>query len=258
MISVIIPTYNGHERAEECIYSVLENTQDIEIIVIDNGSNPPFKPPFSGFVETTLIRNETNLGFPCAINAGIEKAKGEIILLLNDDVVVTPGWADYLLVHLDTFAIVGPLTNFCAGLQRAEIASYENKEDLYKEASALSEECAGKSEEVNWIIGFCMAFKKSLFDELGPFDESIWPCSGEEIDFCYRARAAGYRIGIAHDVYVHHEGSQTFKDLHDKGILNYPELCQNTSDHVSAKWGDFWHNQSIERGEDEEKDGSGI
>jgi len=245
----------------ECIDAIRENTQDCEIIIIDNGSTPPIKAPFTGDIETRVIRNEENKGFPIAVNQGIRAAKGDVICLLNNDVIVTPGWAELLERHIaedDGYSIVGPLTNFCAGLQRAEIAFYENKEDLYKEASALSEECGGESEEVNWIIGFCMAFKKSLFDELGPFDESIWPCSGEEIDFCYRARAAGYRIGIAHDVYVHHEGSQTFKDLHDKGILNYPELCQNTSDHVSAKWGDFWHNQSIERGEDEEKDGSGI
>ncbi len=247
MISVIIPTYNGHERAEQCINSVLENTQDIEIIVIDNGSDPPFKPPFSGFVETVLIRNEENTGFPRAINAGIEKAKGDIILLLNDDVVVTPGSINCLASYLDTFSIIGPVTNYAAGLQRVQIGNYENKEELYKEAGYLVEECAGEVEEVNWVIGFCMMLRRDTFDLPKPFDESLWPCCGEEIDFCLRARAAGHRVGIAHDVYVHHEGSKTFKAMMPD--TEYEALCERNDAHLAEKWGaDFWYRQVISTG----------
>lgn len=266
MISIIVPCFNQHDATYDCLTAVLENTQDCEIIVIDNGSTPPIKPPFSGFIETRVIRNEANLGFPVAVNQGIKEAKGDTIILLNNDVIVTPGWAERLLYHLDThhadlcigggkgpcncdavpFSIIGPVTNYAAGLQRVQIGSYENQEDLNKEAAFNAEECARESEEVNWIIGFCMAFKKSLWEAIGSFDESLWPCSGEEIDFCLRARAAGHRVGIAHDVYVHHEGSKTFKDMMPE--TEYEALCKRNDAHLAEKWGKAWIHQEINGG----------
>ncbi len=256
MISIIIPVFNAHDMTEECINAIRENTQDYELIIIDNGSTPPIKPPFSGFVETRVIRNEENKGFPVAVNQGVREARGGVIVLLNNDVIVTPGWAERLSDCIDVpqfgddaaygFSIVGPVTNYAAGLQRVQIESYENKEELNKAAAALAEECAGEAEEVNFVIGFCMAFRKSLWEAIGPFDESLWPCSGEEIDFCLRARAAGHRVGIARDVYVHHEGSQTFKDMAAAKQIDYAEIVNRNDAHLAEKWGkDFWQRQAI-------------
>ena len=247
MISIVIPVYNAHDMTQECIDAIRENTQDFELIIIDNGSDPAFKAPFTGDIELRVIRNEENKGFPIAVNQGIRAAEGDIICLLNNDVIVTENWFERLEWHLLKYDIVGPMTNFCAGMQRTTVPVYQDKKELNQRAIEFQVENAFQSQEVNWIIGFCMAFKKSIFDEIGPFDESMWPSSGEEINFCFRAQAAGHKIGIARDIYIHHFGSVTFQDLHNKGILNYPELCQKTSDHVSAKWGDFWQNQVTEK-----------
>jgi virginiamycin A acetyltransferase len=272
MLSIIIPVYNQHDLTETCIRAVLENTQDCEIIIVDNGSEPPIKPPFSGFTEITVIRNEENKGFPVAVNQGIKAAKGDVIILLNNDVVITPGALNRLSdllnrkILIETtkpgdeyksfdysgdgnehYSIIGPVTNFAAGMQRVTIPVYSNIEELNKEAGFLVESCQGDVQEVNWVIGFCMAFKKSLFDEIGPFDESLWPCSGEEIDFCYRAKRAGYKIGIAHDVYVHHEGSKTFEALEQAGQVDYQETCKRNDEHLAKKWGEgFWNRQAID------------
>ena len=64
MISIIVPVYNRQEMSYECISAVMENTEPgtYEIICIDNGSDPPFKPPFSGFNPIKVIRNEENKG----------------------------------------------------------------------------------------------------------------------------------------------------------------------------------------------------
>lgn len=248
MISIIIPVFNQHDMTEECITAVRENTQGYELIIVDNGSEPPIKPPFTGFIETTLIRNEENKGFPIAVNQGIRAAKGDVIILLNNDVIVTPGWAEKLAGWLDEFDIIGPVTNYCAGLQRVTLPVYQSRDGLNEVAEEQAEAEEGHAEEVNWIIGFCMAFPKALFDQLGPFDESLWPCSGEEIDFCLRARAAGHRVGIAHDVYVHHSGSQTFNDLQAAGQINYVEICKRNDEHLAKKWGpDFFSRQAIEQ-----------
>lgn len=269
MLSICIPIFNNSDMTHDCINAIRENTHDFELVIVDNGSEPAFKPPFMGFAETTLIRNLENKGFPVAVNQGIRAAAGDVIILLNNDVIVTPGALNRLAglvrhkapivesggMRIDVqeitapgddfkvfdfgiapFSIVGPCTNYAAGLQRVQIGSYQNREELDKEAAFLAEENAGESEEVNYIIGFCMAFKRRLFDEIGPFDESLWPCSGEEIDFCLKARAAGHKVGIAHDVYVHHEGSQTFKDMD----VDYEGICKRNDAHLAEKWGDAW------------------
>ena len=255
MISVILPIYNKHEMSRDCIQTIMETTTDYEIIVIDNGSEPPFKPPFSGFNSVIVIRNEKNEGFPVAINQGIRAATGDIIVLLNDDVVCAPGWAQNLSKWLEDFDIVGPTTNYCAGLQMVTLPLYENIDEFNKEAGYIAEKNMGVAMEVKFLIGFCMMFKRELYDEIGPFDESLWPCSGEEIDFCYQARGAGYKIGIALDVYVHHYGSQTFEMMQDAGQLNYGEICARNDAVLAERWGaNFWQQQEVRYDRQNERD----
>ena len=247
MISIIIPTFDQNDMTNDCIQAVMETSHDYEIIVIDNGSTPEYKPPFTGFNECRIIRNDENKGFPAAVNQGIEAARGEDIVLLNNDVTVTPGAINRMAGWLNAFDIVGPITNYAGGTQRVQIASYQSIDELNEEAEALAEAGEGESEEVNWIIGFCMAFKKSLADDVGSFDESLWPCSGEEIDFCLRAKEKGYTVGIVYDTYVHHEGSVTFRDMEDEGHLKYLEVCARNEAHLKERWGfDVWNRQSIE------------
>lgn len=247
MISVIIPAYNQHEMTSDCINAVrLCTTGDYEIILVDNGSEPPIQKPYSGFVDTFLLRNEKNEGFPVAVNQGIRVAHGDSIVLLNNDVIVTQGALDRLDGWLhDGFDIIGPMTNFCAGMQRVVIPTYENTAELNLEAMAIAEESTGEHQDVNWLIGFCMAFKKSVFDDVGNFDESLWPCSGEEIDFCLRAKESGYRIGIALDTYVHHFGSKTFTDMETAGNIEYSKIVERNNKHLADKWGDdIWRRQA--------------
>jgi GT2 family glycosyltransferase len=247
LTSIVIPVYNQHEVTADCLKSIVENTEEpYEIIIVDNGSTPPIEEmpiPKQFFV----MRNSENMGFPFAVNQGIrEGATGDIIVLLNNDVIVTPGWLDNFIRWMDTYDIVGPVTNFCAGYQRRTLPVYLDDKELYAESRKWSKDNYGKSSEANWIIGFCMVFKKELFDEIGIFDASLWPCSGEEIDFCLRAGDAGYKVGIAEDVYVHHHGSMTFKNLEEEGKAEYLGVIRRNDAHLAEKWGDdFWRKQGV-------------
>ena len=228
---------------DECIDAIYKaGTQNYELLLIDNGSIPGY---VADHINATLIRNEINLGFPKAINQGVKAAKGDIVVLLNNDVIVTSGWTEKLIRALGPYSIVGPMTNYCAGLQRVTIPCYQNEQELNEQATKWEDEYAGEIQEVNWVIGFCMAFKKSLWDEVGPFDESLWPCSGEELIFCMDARKKGHRIGIVKDCYVHHYGSQTFKTMD----VDYNAICKRNDANIAAKHGkDFWIKQAIEEG----------
>src|SRR3990172_5405425 len=157
MLSIIIPVLNQHEMTAECILSIRETVEDCEIILIDNGSDPSIRLPYAGFLDVQMIRNDENRGFPAAANQGIETAKGEMIVLLNNDVILTPGWAEKLLNALADFSIVGPVTNYCAGMQKVAVEPYENKEELNAAAAALGESEGNQVQEVRWIIGLCMA-----------------------------------------------------------------------------------------------------
>ena len=248
MISIIIPCYNQHDMSYECVERILSVSPEahIEVIVIDNGSDPEIAVPFSGFYDLRVIRNHKNLGFPVAVNQGIRDAQGDVILLLNNDVILSEGAIERMLSWLEYFDIVGPCTNYCAGMQCVQLPVYQTVSEFENEAAMFAEDNADVAEEVNWIIGFCMMFKKSVFDEIGEFDESLWPCSGEEIDFCLRARKAGKTIGIARDVYVHHEGSQTFRAIQDAGQADYGVICKRNHEHLVDKWGaDFWESQGV-------------
>ncbi len=116
MLSIIIPVWNQHEMTKDCLEAIRANTKDYEIVLIDNGSDPPiafsipdawarvlepgrdarYVPMVEGAGNIQIIYNETNLGFPVAINQGIRAAKGDIIVLLNNDVIVTENWLNRL------------------------------------------------------------------------------------------------------------------------------------------------------------------
>ena len=245
MLSIIIPALNQHEMTADCVAAIRSCTAaEHEVIIVDNGSDPPLRMPTGGGVK--VIRNESNLGFPVAVNQGIRASSGHMIALANNDVIVTPGALDRLCEWADCdFDIVGPVTNFAAGMQRVTLPVYESIEELDAQAEIYSKANKGRFEEVNWVIGFCMVFKRFVYDAIGPFDESLWPCSGEEIDFCFRAREAGYRAAIAMDTYVHHFGSRTFTDLEAAGAADYAEIVTRNDKHLAGKWGeDFWRRQA--------------
>jgi predicted SAM-dependent methyltransferase len=235
MISIIIPVWNQHDMTAECIDAVKRHTNvPYEIILVDNGSSPPYRG--------AAVRNIDNLGFPVAVNQGIRASKGDIICLLNNDVIVTPGWAGRMVKALAKYDIVGPMANYAAGIQLITTDSYSGIEELDRMAVRFSENHPGQTVDVNWVTGFCYMFRRSLYDEIGEFDESLWPCSGEEIDFCKRARQAGKRVAICKDVYVHHEGSRTF----DAMGVDYNKIVERNDKHLEDKWGKgIWEDQAI-------------
>jgi GT2 family glycosyltransferase/ubiquinone/menaquinone biosynthesis C-methylase UbiE len=238
MVSIIIPVYNNHKWTEWCLQAVARNTKDYEVIVIDNGSNP--KVELFVDMPIRIIRNESNLGFPAAVNQGINESKGDVICLLNNDVIVTPNWIDWTYWHFDKLDVLGPCTNYCAGDQQVKISFYEDDSQLDSRAVDFHKKNEHQFQETNFIIGFCMLFKKSLYDEIGRFDDSLWPCSGEEIDFCFRARQKGYNVGFVKDVYLHHEGSKTFHIIDEK----YGDIIRRNNTHLRSKWGIGWYSQN--------------
>ena len=103
MTSIIVPCWNQREFTQHCVRALVRHTApDWDLIVVDNGSTDGTAEYLAGLqdggrVPVTIVRNERNLGYPAAINQGLQVARGEHLVLLNNDTVVTEGWLDQLI-----------------------------------------------------------------------------------------------------------------------------------------------------------------
>ena len=229
MFSIIIPVHNQIEMTLNCIESIEDNTKDFEIIIVDNGSDPRC-PKYCD----TLIRNEENLGFPVAVNQGIEASNGDVVVILNNDVIVTHHWLEKLQWHLSSgFDMVGPCTNSVSGPQQVLIGQYNNGQELNTAAMEFQVKNAFQSTPFHRLVFYCVAIKREVIDKVGLLDEVYTPGNYEDDDFCMRAIEAGFKLGIAQDCYVHHFGGVTHKALN----LNYQELIAKNHKIFTDKWG---------------------
>jgi GT2 family glycosyltransferase len=165
MISIIIPTCT-FELVKPCVDSIIKytNLDDTEIIVVANGAEKEVKN-ISGI--KVLWFNE-RIGATKALNEGIKVAKGEYIILLNDDVELLEqpknSWIETLLAPFSDpkVGITGPLKNISPSVGQ------------------------------EFIVFFCVMIKKSIFDEIGLLDETF-QC-GCDMDFCMRTKEKGYSL----------------------------------------------------------------
>lgn len=233
--SIIIPVCNQEELTKACIESIRKNTSDYEIITIDNGSKPKF------YIHPNTIRNEKNLGFPKAINQGIQKSSGDIIILLNNDTVVSPHWADTLAEHLKDYDMVGPVTNNISGLQKLII----QKIDLPKDTDIISEKIrktnAGKSMPYHRLVFFCVAIKREVIEKIGLLDEQYSPGNYEDDDYCLKAVENGFKLGIAEDCFIYHKGSASKKEYNTE----YAKLLEINLAKFQAKWSREKYNELV-------------
>jgi len=218
LVSIVILTFNELDYTKRCVESIRENTLvPHEIIFVDNGSKDGTVKWLRRFVEENsnhqLIENEKNLGFAKGCNQGIEAASGAYILLLNNDVLVTGKWLSGMLEHLKSspdIGVVGPMTNNISGIQKVEGVTYKSADDLEAYAHEFRNRNRHRRVTSRRLVGFCMLFRRSLVNEIGPLDESFGTGNFEDDDFCLRAALAGYRNVIAGDVFIHHYGSRSF------------------------------------------------
>jgi GT2 family glycosyltransferase/Tfp pilus assembly protein PilF/SAM-dependent methyltransferase len=212
--SIIIVTYNSSTDIKNCLESITKNTQlTYEIIIIDNCSSDSTRDLLKTLRKVKIILNPVNLGFSKGCNQGIEVAKGEYIVLLNPDTVVTDKWDEKLISHFnDGVGAVGPLSNYVAGRQKYEF--YTNKRlSTLKNIDSFSKNIfhqnKGKNKETKLLIGFCMMIKREVIDEVGMLDESLF-LGNDDLDLSLRLRSNGYRLLVAIDTFIYHKGQASF------------------------------------------------
>jgi GT2 family glycosyltransferase len=215
-ISVIIPNWNGRTYLEKCLGSLRnQGFSDFEVVVVDNGSTDgSVEFLHRHFPETKIILFGENKGFSKAVNEGIKQAKGDYVLLLNNDVEVDPGLlghlyqaithsqeADFLACRMMDFhqreLIDGAGDGFPRKGKAFRIGHGMKFGPPFDQSRRAFGACAG--------AGF---YKKELFEEVGLFDEDFFAYH-EDVDWNFRANLMGYRSFYIPEAVVYHIGSGT-------------------------------------------------
>jgi len=218
--SIVIPTYNKLSLLRSCIDGITAHTDSpYEIIVVDNASTDGTANYLRGLRGQVRYRVlDANRGFAGAVNVGMMMAKGSTIALLNNDVLVTEGWLGHMLACLqseETVGMVGPVTNYIGGEQQIE-TSYANIADMQKFVREHRRAHAGQWRQTDRLVGFCLLFRRGVYEEVGYFDEGFEIGNYEDDDYHVRVRLSGKRLMIAQDTFVHHYGSASMRELGER------------------------------------------
>ncbi len=225
-LSIIIVNYKTEELTSNCIDSIIKsNTKGLnyEIILVDNASEDGSVEAIKmRFPEVKIIENQENLGFSKANNIGMEVSKGEFLLLLNSDTIVElntlKGAMTFIGDHKHIGALgckillpSGKLDPACKrsfptplnGLYHSLNLDLAFPESMRFGAYNLTYVDENKTCSIDCIMGAFMLVPRAVIDVVGMLDEDFF-MYGEDIDWCYRIKQAGYQIIYYPEVRIFH------------------------------------------------------
>lgn len=247
-VSILIPTRNRHELLRICMagLSRLEYGGGVEIIVVDNDSDEPASRDYLGQLAkdgVTIIQHSGPFNFSAMNNRAAEIATGEILCLLNNDIEMHDGaWLEAMVRHAMRPGVgaVGALLQYPDGtVQHAGVAVGTGNAagHIYR---GLSVEEAGHRDmhrltrRVSAVTAACLVVRKDVFLEVGGLDEAAFKVAFNDVDFCMRLSAHGYRNILAGEALLtHHESKSRGSDFSTENFARYSsELA-----HLQERWG---------------------
>ncbi len=244
--SIIVVNHNKIAFTKMCIDSIINNTvyPFYEILLVDNASNDGSKEYFS-MLEADIpalkfISRNVNDGFSGGVNEGLRSAKGDFIVILNNDVIVSRGWLSGLIKHAikENAGIVGPVTNLC-GTEAMIKVRYRTVEEMaafmnwynfnHKDVKAF---------KVKTLNLFCAVMRRDVFEKVGFLDERFSVGMFEDDDYCMRIKEEGFEVICAPNVFVHHFGRVSLLSLLDR--KNYRKIFKENRKKFEEKWRLNW------------------
>ena len=225
LVSIIIPTRNQVHFLQRCLESLIEKTiySRYEILVVDNGSDDPQAISYLATLRRAPADRMRVIEYPGAFNfsamnnRGAQEARGDYLLLLNNDTAVLEGdWLDEMLAmaQLPDVGIVGARLLFPNGkIQHAGVILGINDtvaDHPFIDHAADEPGYFGRlmlPQELSAVTAACMLVRKSVFEQVGGLDEEDFKVSYNDVDFCLRVREQGFRIIWTPYATLLHEGS---------------------------------------------------
>jgi len=240
LVSILVPCCGMIEYTKLCVPSILRySRQPIELIFLDIGSLDGTAEYLAGVTAASrfrieIVRTPTDMGIAEVCKEALAAARGEFLVLLNNDTIVTDGWLQQLIT-LATLApaigMVGPMSNYAPMAQHVSTVPYRVKpkraktarqfvqaeslldvDSMHAFAHEYREEMKGKWIEVERLGGFCLLLKREVLDRIGLVNLEKWTdLSLFDTDILSaKARQAGYTLACCRDLFIHHFGTRTF------------------------------------------------
>jgi len=259
-LSIIIVNYNVKEYLRRCLESIFKSKDHKEILseifVVDNNSKDLSREMVKNeFCEVNLISNRKNLGFAKACNQGIEKAKGDYILLLNPDTLFPKEGFEKAIVFMEKNEDVGILgckmkdqkgnllysartfpslsTSFSSShsiLNRFFPGNPLSKRYLLKDL----DHC--RPSEVDWVSGSSLLAKRLMLDQIGLLDENYFMYV-EDVDLCYRAKKGGWKVlYFPYVSFAHFLGKSTSQDKLNMQLEHHRSMYHFYRKHFRANF----------------------
>lgn len=223
-ISIVIPTYNGKDLLEEYLEAVVDAMKfwevhekgqgKGEIIVVDDASTDgTFEWLHEHYSQVRVIRNPKNLRFAESCNSGVQAAKGEVVVLLNNDVEPHAEFLIPLLSHLEDSKVfaVG-----CREINRFEGKALIGGRGVMAFMRGLVVHWRPKDQEspaTAWVSGGSAAYRRDLWLELGGFDRLFRPAYEEDRDLSWQAVKAGYKLVFEPKAQIWHDHEMTNRSV---------------------------------------------
>jgi GT2 family glycosyltransferase len=230
-LSIIIVSYNVRDLLKRCLNSIFDFQKELsfEVTVIDNHSEDEstqmLKRDFPGI---NLIENHQNLGFSAACNQGMRQSRGRYFFLLNPDTELTSAGINGMIRFMDSHlevGICGPRMvdsdgdiQFSARSFPSYLTAISSRQSLLNRLFPdnpwsckylLKDLNRNQVEEVDWVSGSALLTRREVVEKIGFLDERFFMYV-EDVDFCYRAKQAGFSIRyFPQCLVIHHHGKST-------------------------------------------------
>lgn len=231
-LSIIIVSWNVRDLLRACLRSLTTDPCPLtpELIVVDNASaDGSAEMVATEFPQARLIANATNRGFTAANNQGLALARGRYVLFLNPDTEVIGDALATMVAYMDAHPEVGalgPQLRYGDGSLQSSRRRFPTLATALFESTPLAwhwpaarnpwarryhmtDRPDDMEQEVEWLVGAALMVRREALDEVGGFDEGYFMYS-EELDWCRRAKGAGWRIVYLPTAQIiHHEGKSS-------------------------------------------------
>ena len=245
LLSVIIPVHGRFDLLEQCLSALPDAARDVpyKVILIENASPKEEADPFYARISSAfaVIRNKTNLGFPKACNQGARKALTPLLFFLNSDVILKPGAISNMVKALDdpNIGIVGAKLIFPHGTQSGPEGKVQHvglATDIRGEWVHLfigwnpDNAKVRAVRDVLAVTGAALMTRRSIYNQVGGFDEAYGVGTYEDVDYCLKVRLTGKNVIVEQAAVGEHWTNATARAY----SLSFP-LNQNKSIFMS-RW----------------------
>lgn len=250
LVSIIIPTKNAEQLLRLCIGSILAKTTypNFEIVVVNNRSDDPATLAYFDElrrIDVRVLDYDAPFNYSALNNFAVREARGEVVCLLNNDVeIISPGWLDEMVSHAirPEIGAVGAMLYYpdntiqhagvvlgIMGVANHAFLNLPRGTDGYMNRGRLAQNYSA-------VTGACLVIRRSVYEQVGGLNSTELAIAFNDVDFCLRVRAAGYRnvwTPFA-ELYHHESASRGTEDTAEKLARFHSEVA-----YMRDHWGEI-------------------